>query len=400
MWGIIFALLLGIFVGNLTGLTPGIHINLVSAFIASISLILITTLQPITLIVFLVSMAITHTFVDYIPSVFLGAPDEDNFLSILPGHQMLIQGKAYEAVVYTLYGSLTAIFIILCFTPFFIKFLPLIYPYAQKIMPLILILTSLFLVYFEKNKRFWAFIIFILAGFLGISTLNLPLKEPLLPMFTGLFGISSLITSILKKQSIPEQTTKPLKEIKLEKKSYLKSIFASILASPLCSFLPGLGSGQAAVIGSEVVGDLNQKEFLVLLGSINTIVMGLSFITLYTINKARTGVAVSIGKIMNLTINDLYIIVLTIFISGIIAFFTTIYLAKFFSKNITKINYKTLSITIISILFIINFIFTSWLGLLVVIVSTFLGLTCILLGVRRTHLMSCLLIPTILLYLF
>lgn len=393
------ALILGIIAGTITGLFPGIHINLIAVSLVSFSYFFLAFTSPLILTIFLVSMAITHTFIDYIPSVFLGAPDEDNFLSILPGHDMLIKGHAYSAVIYTLYGSISALIIILFISPIFIFLLPTIYPYIQKIIPIILILASIFLIYFEKTSKFWAIIIFLLSGFLGIASLNLPINESLLPLFTGLFGISSLTTSLLKKQEIPPQKILKLKQIKLKTKSILKSSFASIIASPLVSFLPGLGTSQAAIIGSEVTGDLDQKEFLFLLGAINTIVMGLSFIALYSINKARTGTAIAISKIIQLNLQDLFIIILTIILSGIIAFFLTIQLAKFFSTYIHKINYRLLAISIISILTILTIIFSGFLGLLVLIVSSSLGFTCISLGIKRTHLMGSLLLPVILFYI-
>ena len=398
---ILLALIIGIIIGSISGITPGIHINLISAMLLSFSAFLMTRFEipPLAMVVFLVSIAMTHTFVDFVPSIFLGAPDEDSALSILPGHEFLLEGKAYQAVVYTLYGGLTAILIILLFSPIFFFFLPKIYPYAVRIMPYILILTSIFLIYTEKTSRIWAIIIFGLSGLLGIVTMSIPMKESLLALFTGLFGISSLITSIAKKQKIPEQKTSRLKTIKIGHKSLLKSICASTIASPLCSFLPGMGSGQAAIIGSEILGDLNRKEFLILLGSINTIVTGLSFVTLYAIGKARTGVAVAVEKLMELKFSDLWIITAAIVISSIAAFFISLYIAKGFSKFIYKINYKILSISIILFLLIINYIFSGFLGLLILVTATLIGLTCIYAGIRRTHLMGCLLIPTILIYL-
>jgi len=394
------ALFFGILAGTISGITPGIHINLVSAGVLTISAFLLAHLSPTTLVVFLVSMAITHTFVDFIPSIFLGAPDQDdNALSILPGHEMLIKGRAFEAVVLTLYGSLLALVIILIFSPLFIFFLPKLYPYAQRIMPLILIVTSFFLICFEKSSKLKALLIFILSGFLGIASIDLPIKETLLPLFTGLFGISSLITSISKKQILPKQETQKLKDIKPKARSFFKSLSASVIASPLCSFLPGLGSGQAAVIGSEVIGELDRKEFLILLGSINTIITGLSFIALYSINKARTGIAVAIGKIISLNMDTILIILLTILVSGILSFFLTLQLAKLFSRFINKINYSKFSIGIMLFLIIINALLAGWLGLLVLAVSTSLGLACIYFGVRRTHLMGCLIIPAIVLSL-
>lgn len=392
------ALLLGVIIGTITGVTPGIHINLVSAILLALSGSLIG-IPPIILVVFLVSIAITHTFVDFIPSIFLGAPDEDNFLSILPGHEMLIKGKAHEAVILTLYGSISALLLIIFFTPLFIFFLPTIYNYAERIMPFILILLSIFLIVFEKSNKLIALIFFILSGFLGLATLSLPLKESLLSLFTGLFGISSLITSIAKKQTLPKQEKIKLLEVQPGKKAYFKAMFASLIGSPLCSFLPGLGSGQAAVIGSEVVGNIERKDFLILLGSINTLVTGLSFVTLYTIGKARTGIAATVGTMLNLNLDFLIIITLAIILSGILSFFITLLVSKYFSIIISKVNYSKLSIVIVLLLSLLVLALSGILGLLLMLVSTFLGLACIYAGVRRTHLMGSLLLPSIVLFL-
>jgi len=398
---ITIALLLGVISGTLTGLIPGIHINLVAFFLLSlVTAGYFLNFPIISLAVFIVSLSITHTFIDFIPSIFLGAPDEDSVLSVLPGHEMLIKGQGYEAVILTLIGSIIGVILILLFSPLFVLFLPTIYDYTVRIMPFVLILASLFLFYFEKNNRLWAVIIFFLAGFLGIASLNLPIKEPLLPLLTGLFGASSLITSISKKQKLPNQRIIKLRHLEIKKKSIAKSILASIIASPLCSFLPGLGSGQAAVIGSEVTRDLDRKEFLILLGSINTIVMGLSFVTLYTIQESRTGSAVAVSRLFEtFSLNNLLIILAAVLISGIFAFFLTIFIAKSFSKNISKISYNKLSLGILIFLSLIILIFSGFLGFLVFIISTFTGLVCIYAGVRRTHLMGCLMLPTILFYI-
>ena len=400
------ALLLGILAGTITGLFPGIHINLVAILLLSISSTLLNITSPLTLIIFITAMAITHTFLDFIPSIFLGAPDEDSVLSILPGHKLLLKGQAYHAVIMTLYGSLAGLLIIILLLPIFMYILPFIYNYIQNIIWLILLIASGYLIFFtekETKHKLWALIIFLLAGFLGIASLNLNLKEPLLPLLTGLFGASNLIISIKNKNKIPEQTLINVTKIRLNKKSIAKVSLASIIASPLTAFLPGLGASQAAVIGSEIVGDykkIEQKEFLFLLGSINTIVMGLSFITLYSIQKARTGAAVAISKLIpELSLTNLFYILGTIIIAGIFSFFLTIQIAKFIAKRIHKFNYTKISIIILIILTIITIIFTGFLGFLVFLTATSIGITTILLGIRRMHLMGCLLVPTILFYI-
>ena len=87
----IFALLSGILVGTIAGLLPGIHVNLISVFLLSILAFFLNFLQPIILAVFIVAMTISDTFVSFIPSIFLGAPDEDSVLSVLPGHELLLK---------------------------------------------------------------------------------------------------------------------------------------------------------------------------------------------------------------------------------------------------------------------------------------------------------------------
>ena len=148
---LLVALLLGVASGTITGLIPGIHINLIAVFLLSLSPILLQHLTPITLTIFIASMAIAHSFLDFIPSIYLGAPDEDSFLAVLPGHELLKRGLGHEAVVLTLYGSLIALIVILIFTPIFIFILPKIHQSLTTILPFILIFASLYLILREKE---------------------------------------------------------------------------------------------------------------------------------------------------------------------------------------------------------------------------------------------------------
>lgn len=402
---IIIALILGVMIGTITGLIPGIHINLVAFFLLTISASLSFFFPPIALVIFIVSLSMTHIFIDFVPTIFLGAPDEDTSLSILPGHEMLINGEGYEAVILSVLGGLIGTFLLIPMIPFFIYLLPIIYPYIQRIIPIILIIIIFIMIFFEKdkNKKLFTLIIIILSGFLGFASLNLNLSDPLLPLLTGLFGASSLITSITKKQTLPIQQITKLKTIleKIKISSFLKSISASLIASPICSFLPSLGSSQASAIGSYVIGELDRKEFLILVGIVNTLVIALSFVILFSINKLRTGSAVAISKLITtMSQLDLFLIILAVIISSIAAFLISIMIAKYFSKIITRFSYTKLSWFILIFLTIIIILFTGWIGLIIYITSTALGIFCILLGVRRTSLMGCLLIPTILIYLF
>lgn len=395
------ALICGLAVGTATGLLPGIHINLVSAFIISSLSLLLLHFSPISIAVFIVALSISHTFLDFLPSIFLGAPDE-SALSVLPGHKFLLEGKAYEAVYYSLIGCLLGIPLILIFSPIFIFILPKLFYYLKFVMLLILVTISIYMLINNKNKSL-ALFIFLLSGFLGVFTLIYPLNQPLLPLLSGLFGASSLVSSIKKKEKLKNQEiTKPKLKIRDIKSPFL----SSLLSVPLCSFLPALGSSQAAII-SQNLQEKNQeseqnnaKQFLILLGIVNLSVLALSFVTLYSISKSRTGTAVAVEEILNnFSPSNLILIIAAIIIASLISFFIALFIAKRFSRVISKINYRKLSIAILMLLSIVVIAFSSLTGFFLYTISTFTGLLCIELGVRRTNLMGCLMLPSILLYL-
>ena len=391
---LILALLAGIIIGTLTGLFPGIHINLVGAFLVTLSSSVLIHLPPVYFVVFITALAITHTFVDFIPSIFLGCPDTDTELSVLPGHEMLKKGEGYEATMRTAYGGISSIFllIILAFPLSYI--LSKIYFHIQTAIPFILIGICIIMVLSEK-KKISALIVLALTGILGTCVLNLNLKEPLLPLLSGLFGSSMLFISINQNTKIPPQNL-IFKKIK----NLMKPLSGALIASPLCGFLPGLGGGQAAVIGNQI-SKTNEKDFLILLGAVNVFVMGLSFVSLYSISRTRTGAAASIQALIGTMDYKILILILIVCLfSGIISFFLVKILSIKFLKIFVKINYKKLSIATIIFLFILILLISGFLGIFVFIASTLTGIYCISLNVKKTQMMGCLLIPTIILYLF
>jgi len=295
----------------------------------------------------------------------------------------------------TAYGGLISIFllVILAF-PFSIGIAKL-YPVIKKAIPFILIFVCILMI-FSERKKISAAIVLILTGLLGLCVLNLDLKEPLLPLLSGLFGSSMLLISINQNTKIPKQN-KDFRKPRL--KELFPPVLGALIASPLCGFLPGLGGGQAAVIGNQI-SKSNEKDFLILLGTVNILVMGLSFISLYAISKTRTGAAAAMQSLIGQIDSALLILILSVcFFAGIFSFFLTKFLSLKFIKIIEKVNYKRLSIGILLLLSVIILLISGILGFLAFAISTAAGIYCISLNVKRTQMMGCLLIPTIVLYL-
>ena len=395
---ILVAIILGLIFGIITGLLPGLHPNTVVVGLLAISPFLLSFTSPISLAVFITTVATVNTFTDAIPSTYLGAPEESTALGILPMHRFLLEGKGHEAIVLTVIGGIFSLILSILLVIPLVYTLKTIYPFLQKTIVYLLIFSVIYLLFREKKSRFLAIMVFLLSGTLGMLTLNFPnLEQPLFPLFSGLFGISTLLISINSQSKIPAQIiTYP----KLSKKEILKTTPVSVFSGGLVSTLPALGSSQAAILGTVLLRKITSKEFLLMIGGINTVNFVLSFISLYVIDKARNGAVVGISQILEkITLNQLILFLSICMISGGLAAIATIHLSKIFSHYITKINYQTLVFSIVASIIFLVLLISGFYGFLILITGTFIGMIPTLKNIGKHHLMGCLMIPIILFYL-
>tara|TARA_Y100000310_G_C20631392_1_gene788836 strand:+ start:516 stop:1727 length:1212 start_codon:yes stop_codon:yes gene_type:complete len=394
---IIFALLLGVGFGIITGLIPGVHVNLISLLLLSLSGYFLGFTSPLVLSIFIIAMSVTHSFLDAIPATFLGAPDAAMALSVLPGHQLLLEGKGYEAVKLTVIGSLMSLFVVLLIIPLMVPLVPIIYEFIQPFIGYILIFVVVYMIWKEGSflKKGWALFLFLLTGLLGLVVFNIPnLGQPLFPLLSGLFGVSALVLSLNQNVKIPEQKVSETIFVPHGKKA--KAVGAAVFSGSLTGLFPGLGSAQAAIIGMQLVGDIGNYAFMILIGGINTVNFVFSLVTLYTLQKARNGAVVAVLEIVkSISLAELVVLLLVALIAGCIAAFLALKISKIFAKYIVKVNYRILCYCIISLIALMSFLFGRFLGLFILIVSTFVGLIAPIVGVKRSNAMGCLLLPVI-----
>ena len=399
--GLIIAILLGASAGVITGITPGLHINLVALILFSISPILLGYTNIIAVASFIIAMSITHTFSDFISATYLGAPSDDTALAVLPAHRLLLKGMGHEAVKLTVIGSLLCLIIAIILSPLLIVIVPLIFSYLKNYIGWLLLAVVVFMILREEDthKRFWAFIVAALSGILGLIVFNMPnLKDPLLPMLSGLFGVSVLFLSLTQKTVLPIQRTTEM--IKIKKMNVAKAIGSSVFSGSLVSIFPGLGPAQAAVVAGQFARKIDVYSYLILVGGINTVSMILSLITLFTIRKARNGSIIVVQQLMqNIDKNALILFLSVALIAGGIAAFLTLYVSKIFSSIMNKLNYSILSIAIIIFISIIVLYFSGFVGLLILLIAVAVGLIPNIAEVSRSNSMACLLVPIILLNL-
>ncbi len=393
----------GSIAGVFTGLCPGVHVNTVAMLAVAFS---ITGKQELSLAV--ISMAVTHSIVDFVPSVLLGAPNSSEFLSVLPGHELLLKGKAMEAVnlsaLGALFGGLGAILLGFAVSELAIQSAEVL----QFSIPFILLAVLILMVFGEESRvqRKRAFLVALLSSLLGIIALSSATlassnssafsssSKMLFPLVTGFFGVSNLLHSIGKNSKIPKQ--KPFSG-KTSRKLVFEGCGTGIIASALVSIIPSIGPSQAAFLLKHFVGSIKRESYLVLLGAVGTANTVFSYFVFFSTGKIRTGVAAAISE-LGAEQNILYIIS-AVFVSLGIGYFFSLYFSKKILCIVQKVNYSALSSGIAVFLSILVVLFSGTTGFLVFVTATAIGYYSIARGIKRINTMAFLMVPTILIYL-
>ena len=391
---IFICILFGIIAGIFTGLLPAIHINLIAVII--LSAFSSSAFDPILLAVFICSMAIAHSFLDFIPSLVFGMPSSDTALSAMPGHRLLKKGRGKEAIFLSAAGGLIAYIMFVLFFIFSLyKIIPFVYSLISGHIAYVLILFVSIIILLSKN-RLNSLFCFILAGIYGMACFNSPVSSNhiLLPMLSGLFGFSLLLLSISQKAKIPKQKkTLPL----FSKLKLIKSSFVGLIAGILAGFLPGFGSSQSGFLAEKAFKQENSKYFISTLGAINTIDLIMSIMSIYLISRARSGSAIAIEKLVGMIEYSHVILFIGVgAISAAISFFLTIKIGDFALKYVSRINYTLFNISLLVFASSLILYFTGVYGLFTCFVGTALGIYTKLSNVRLSILMGCLIIPVIL----
>ncbi len=386
----------GIIAGIITGLTPGLHINTIA--ILALGIYRTNDIDPILLSCFIIAMSTAHSFLDFIPSIFFGVPDPATALTVLPTHKMLFKGKGYEALALSVIGGLFGMVILIFFLATIAGLITPAYAKIKPMIPYLLILAISFII-LKGTKRKASLFIFIISGLLGTIALKSYMINSnyiMFPLFAGLFGMSNLLMSFGNISKIPKQKT----DIKIRLKGTFKSSISGFAGGLVAGIIPGLGSSQSAMLVQYLGKMKGAKNFIIAVGTIGTIDIILSFLAIYLIGNARSGVAIAVDAIIGtMTKDTLQIFIGIAFLSAGLAAVLTLDIGKAATKIIEKIDYKKTSIAIMLLLTVMTMIFTGIYGLVLLTASTSLGIYTQLIGVRRSILMGCLILPTIVFFL-
>ncbi len=394
MWELLIVLGAGILAWAIAGLLPGVHVNLVCTLLLAAAPALLKVFSGLELAIFIIAMSVAQSFLDPLPAIFLGAPEADTGLGVLPGHRYLLRGFGLMAVKLTVLGSLGGLVLSLLLFPVFSMVVRYGYPLLEAIMGYALAAIALFMI-LRDRRRGWAALVFGLSGLLGLLTFRLwKLENPMFPLLSGLFGISTLLYSINTKARIPPQQVRS--DILFDKKRTAAALASGLGSGFLTAVLPGVGAGLAAIISIQIARDLRDHGFMILMGVINTANFVLSLVALEVLGKGRNGAVLAIqGLLGAVEAPHVLLFMAAALAAGGAAAVISLKIGVVFSAYISRAPYGALALGVIAFIVLLCGLLTGWLGLLVLATSTAIGLVPAAVKTGRVQAMGVILLPVI-----
>jgi len=400
MLGVAAGLLAGIVLGTISGLVPGIHSNTLAGIAAALSVPLILVFGIDGVCAMIVSMMIVHTFVDAVPSTFLGVPDPDTVLSVLPAHKLCLQGSGQGAVRVSALGSLWGFILCLPLFALFVLVLPLVQGYVDWGIGLVILLAAGLLIVFSKAPA-WSFAVFMVSGILGIYAMRFSyfsfgvfgIGESLLPLLTGLFGIPVLLTSM---KSVTKPAAQSFSGLLISPKQILKNGMKGAAAGAIVGWLPGFSSGTAnallAVRRSSDVEKKDPREYLVSTSAANTANAVLGLAALYAIGRMRSGAMVTLASF---ELPSMFLLILVAGIAALAGYFLTVGISVF-CRRFMCLNQRILARIVLIFLVGMTVVFCGPFGILILVLATLVGLIPGMIGIPRIFCMGAIMLPVML----
>jgi putative membrane protein len=388
--------LIGIVLGTLSGIVPGVHANTLAGILISLQAPLLILLGPGALACTLFSALITHTFVDAIPSTFLGIPDADTSLAVLPAHALCLEGNGEEAVRIAALGSACAMVIAVPLSIACIYLLPALQPYIDWWIGILLIGTVGWMLV-TSDAPGWGLGIFIASGMLGLFALRFAFlgwhtlaggNAILMPLLTGLFGISVLLTA--SRGTVPEQQ---FRGIRVDNQKIVRSSFLGTLAGIAVGWLPGLSTASAnGVLASFMGYGKDRRAYLLATNAANTANAFIGLAALFALGRMRNGVIAAIAEISLPAMGDLMAAGV---LAACAAYLFTIRLSRI-AHQIGKIDNRVLNRLVIILMILLSILLTGPFGLLILILATAVGLVPRFINLPAVYCMGSIMFPVIL----
>jgi putative membrane protein len=394
MIGLLIGIVLGVIMGTVSGLIPGVHANTMAGVLLGLQAGVLSGVGSEVLAAALFAALVTHTFLDIIPSTFLGVPNPDTAVSVLPAHALCLEGKGEEAVRIAALGSAAAAVIAIPLSVALFWFIPLLQPYFDWWIGILIIFVAGYLIVTGESPA-WALAVFLVSGVLGLFTLRFAYVSwhtlggsgVLMPLLAGLFGISVLLFA--SSGPVPEQR---FSGIRMEGSAIRKGAVLGTVAGTVVGWLPGLSNATAnAVLASTIGYDRDRRGYILATSAANTANAIIGIAVLYAIARMRNGVMVAMAAIEPPPLPEMLAVG---GIAACLAFLLTIRLSSS-ARLLNGIDSRQLNLGVIGFIILVSFIISGPFGLFILLLAFLIGIVPQMVNIPRVFCMGAIMLPVL-----
>jgi len=243
----------------------------------------------------------------------------------------------------------------------------------------------------------WALAIFIVSGILGVFTLHYGFfswhllaggSALLMPLLTGLFGISVLVTA--SRGVLPAQN---YRGIRMEDKTVIKCSALGTVAGVAVGWLPGLSTASATGFLASVIGyDKDRRAYILATNAANTANAFIGLAALFALSRMRNGVMAALSELPLPSMSELTEIGV---LAACAAYLITVWLSRS-AYHLSGIDGLLLNRAVIVFIVALCAILTGPFGIIILILATAVGLVPYLVNVPRMYCMGAIMLPVML----
>ena len=400
----------GVGLGTVTGLIPGLHVNSVAFVLVGVAPGLDGPGAAVAAAI--LAAGVVHTFLSIVPGLVLGVPDAATAPGVLPGHRLVLAGRGREAIRLSALGSGIAL----------AGSVAVALPLSQVVaagrewllaaLPVLLAAVAGLLILAEPTRRgkIGGAVCLAVATGLGLLALDLPASGPLspdgaasmlAPIFGGLFGAPILLDALDARGAIPPQDGT---DLGVAPRGVARAALSGVAGGTLVGYLPGVSAGVAAVLalggagGSGPAGRGSDRAYVVATSGADTATAVFAVASLAVLGAPRSGVTVAISELGGAGAASapgfglVGMLLVVVFAAGLgIVLLVTV--GDRYLDAVRRLPRRPLVVGVLCLLFALAVGFAGVLGGAVFCVAAVVGLLPPRVGARRVHLMGVLLGP-------
>jgi len=388
----------GVLLGIACGFLPGFSSNNLNMLLISFGAFGLAT-SNYQLAAMVVAVEISSSFFEFLSPMLFGIGNEETSLAL--GADPVAASSLARGMRCVVLGGLTGVAMALPLASVAGSMYPLVYSSIKPLAGWILAAVCIYMVVTERGWKGMASaaIVFAVAGALGIAVGSgplLPAEYALLPVFVGMYGISSIVSGW---SGGHERKEGFVRELTLSEK--IRIAFIAFVSAGFASLVTGVKKGQASAIAMRVGSLYSREEVLFALPAVALAFNTMSVLVLGSAGKIRSSLSADVYDAMGAIGADQALLFAGIVaLSACAAAVLMTLMAKPLGRMLNLLGNghasKTMSLVGLAAGLVLIFAFTGPAGLLVAATSACVGLFAKRLRVRSVHMMGVLLLPSIL----